>query len=245
MLSWVAIFTFITSFVPKAKADSLGFTVTGMGAYDTIASGQWVVNNAVYNNAMMAGIIDLLPTTLNGVTLPPNQNQLISFCIEISQDIYLGNSYTFPISPLIGADEGSITAAQARYVQILYDLYYQGDNPANWTNTTASAFQLAIWEITSDTGMDLSTGNFRNNGASNPEIAIAQNILNQVAITGSNSSYNPYTVVDALTDPAYQDLSPSGTIIQSIPFGINAWPGAVLLVLLASCRLHRRLQTAA
>lgn len=93
---------------------------------------------------------------------PGADGQFTSYCIEISQHISYGSTYNFEtraadLSPVPGAGMG---AARADLLSEFFGRYY---NPQFTTNDDAAAFQVAVWEITHDNGLNLSSGVFRIN----------------------------------------------------------------------------------
>ena len=225
--------------VQPVSGQSFQFKIDGISSTVIVPNGQWIVNNVNYGHDLYFTNILLNPLALNGVAYAPGTPDVMSFCAQIDQDVSLGSTYTFSFAPLNQADNG-LTDTQVREIRILFDLYYQGDNPANWTNDTAAAFQACIWEIETDTGLNLSNGSFRDNGSGDSFVALGQGYLNAIAATGTN--YTPVINTVAITDPTYQDLMFTQTVEdQLIPFPVQAWPGAAALGLLAFFRLHRRL----
>ena len=227
----------------RASAQSFQFKVDAVSSYVIVAGANWIVNNAVYNHSQLYFTNILLkPLALNGVAYPSTAPDIMSFCAQIDQDVSLNTTYTFNFAPMNQAG-GGLTAAQVRNIQILFDLYYKGDNPAGWTNDTAAAFQACLWEIETDSGMSLSTGSFRNNGATGTFITLGQTMLNAIAATGT--SYVPVINTVAIIEPTYQDLMFTQSIeVTLIPFGVHAWPGACLLGALAFIRIRRRMRIA-
>lgn len=90
----------------------------------------------------------------------------VTFCDELTQHIGLGGTYTYvkaqvqdtpfpgPGSPTPGFGMGD---AKANLVRELWGTFRNlAVDP-----TTEAAFQIAIWEIVNDTGLDLGAGNFQ------------------------------------------------------------------------------------
>jgi len=239
------IFVFMAVFCPvkRVSAQSFEFTVNSVSSYIIVPTGKWVVNNVVSTQQYYFTNIILQPIALNGVAYPSGTPNYMSFCGQIDQDISLSNTYTFNFAPLNQVDNG-LTATQVRELRILFDLYYKGDNLSNWTNDTAAAFQACIWEIETDTGLNLSSGSFRDNGSGDTFVTLGQSYLNAIAATGTN--YTPSMNVVGVVDPTYQDLLFTQTIVgQLTPFPVGAVPGAAALGVLAFIRVRRRLSATA
>lgn len=85
--------------------------------------------------------------------------QFTTYCIELNQSVSSGNEYLFDV----------LTPAQAGWSeqQTLAARVLWADRFAETATADGStAFQLAMWELTHDTGMNLDSGNFRSGGAS-------------------------------------------------------------------------------
>ncbi|MFG0331009.1 MAG: hypothetical protein ACF8PN_14055 [Phycisphaerales bacterium] len=90
---------------------------------------------------------------------PGAAEQYSSFCIELSQYIRYGHTYSFETravedSPQPGAGMG---ADRAGRLSELFGRYFDEGFDA----VEAAAFQTAVWEITHDEGMSLESGDFR------------------------------------------------------------------------------------
>ncbi|MEI8340771.1 MAG: hypothetical protein WCH43_04435 [Verrucomicrobiota bacterium] len=223
---------------------------TGTGVHgQSITSGQFVIGGAVTTVAEWAGEIDIQVTQYNGVNITPVW--VPTFCIQLSQNVSLNTSYTtYLVKNVASGDEGTLTATAVRDLTTLYYLFYQGNNSSNWDTTTATAFQLDCWKITSNPGNytisgSSTGGTFYDNGwlAGGSAVTLAQTWLSQVSgtVVAGGGSTQPM----ALTNGTYQDLIYTQTINNSfVPFGIKAWPGAVLLGVIVFLRGKRRLKTA-
>ena len=243
--AWIAaLLWMLTLSAPRSQAQSFQFKIDSVSSYVIITGSNWMVNNSPYSGSQLYFTnIMLKPLSLDGVPYASTTPDIMSFCAQIDQDVSLNSTYTFDFAPLNQAD-GGLTNDQVRNIRILFDLYYKGDNPAAWTNDTAAAFQACLWEIETDTGMNLSTGSFRNNGATGNFIALGQTYLDAIAATGTN--YVPIINTVAIINPTYQDLMFTMSIEQTlIPFEVRAWPGALLAGAFVFLRLRRRMQTAA
>lgn len=134
--------------------------------------------------------------------------QFTTFCIELTQHISGGNSYTYtltaPASAPIPGLGFSPMGPRANLLAELYGRFYPTLNLSNASDT--AAFQLAVWEISNDNNatLDLTTGNFQaQNGGT--YFATAQNWLSQLDGTGptlSITALSSNTVQDQIYVPA-------------------------------------------
>jgi hypothetical protein len=124
-----------------------------------------------------------------------------TFCLEPDQEFPSGANVAYSVINLESDPEnGPMGAAKASAIRELWGRFHTaiGNN-----NTNAAAFQIAVWEIVTDTGRNLSTGVFRAGAANPTETAIknqAQSWLNQITGTG------PKANLLALASPTDQDL---------------------------------------
>ncbi len=144
------------------------------------------------------------------------------FCIDLNQTIQVGNSYTFTASPLEaapvpGGGMGSVKANQLRELWGRYQLL-----TTTGSSTNAAAFQIAVWEIVFDSGLDLASGAVQVGGHS-ATLTLAQGWLN--SLNGDVTKYagNVY----ALTSASGQDM-------------IVPTPGSLALLGLAGLAIARR-----
>ena len=189
-----------------------GFHEAGRGVHDVYDIGFQVAINSV-----------------NGTNV--NLSPIAAFCCELQQDIST-YTYTFLSQRLykLSADEaglagtassgiptGGIGAQRAAYVSYLFDRYYISEALTGWTCTTTTpftqAFQLALWEMTHDSDMNLKNtsgsiyvetqaGTMQNNA-----IDLATTMLENVYSANISSSYVSTNFdICALTHPQYQDI---------------------------------------
>ncbi|MCP5522024.1 MAG: PEP-CTERM sorting domain-containing protein [Verrucomicrobiales bacterium] len=128
----------------------------------------------------------------------------VAFCVELSEPITFGTSYTsyatvddiavlsVPDAPanakVAGIDAGGIGSVKAAYLQILFDLYYKGMGVGDWTDLEAGAFQLAVWKLTHEA---ISGG------------ALLKQNLDLVGSDGSTGHFGWYGTDPAAPLPAY------------------------------------------
>jgi hypothetical protein len=152
-----------------------------------------------------------------------------SFCIDISQDIFSNQTATFDVNnlssaPVPGAAMGTLKA------NLLSELWYK-DRALVTNNSTAAAFQIAIWEIINETTTDgngnlvlnISSGNFYVTASDGATLTTAQNWLKGIDITGNGSKAN----LVALTNSTYQDY-----VVEAVPV-----PSSLVLALLGAIML--------
>ena len=138
---------------------------------------------------------------------------IAAFCSEIQEPIS-AESYTFEARHLDelaagqAAVSGTASAAipaggigelRAARLAYLFDQHYTSDVLAAWTMTTAEptlhAFQLAVWEVTHDSDLDLfdSFGEVyvgaQNNTLRSNALNLAQDYLDEVASAGLSADY--------------------------------------------------------
>lgn len=131
---------------------------------------------------------------------------LRTFCIDISQSIAVGNVVPFNVDQLQNAPKpgGGMGQARADLIAELYGRHYADTGTADG----AAAFQVAVWEITSETQTDPNTGKVVLNLSGGIFRAVtsaawvtnAQTWLNQLDGTGPKASN-----LIALTSDTKQD----------------------------------------
>ncbi len=120
------------------------------------------------------------------------------FCIDLGQNINFGNTYTFTAGPIEGAPVpgGPMGPAKGDLLRELWGRHFLGIN----TNAKASAFQIAVWEIVFDTGLDFSAGAVQVTGDAGV-LGTAQGYL--ASLDGNTYAFAP---VYALTSTSTQDM---------------------------------------
>jgi uncharacterized protein (TIGR03382 family) len=145
------------------------------------------------------------------------------FCIQLNQGITNGNTYndfnvtSLALAPTPGTAMGT---AKAALVSELWGRFYSGLN----SSTKYAAFQVAIWEIVTDSGLSLTGGTFR--AASSSVRTQAQTYLN--ALNGSG----PLASLQGLTSSTRQDFVVPMTQIPA--------PGVATLALAGLALVSRR-----
>jgi hypothetical protein len=180
--------------------------------------------------------------TQSGATNPLLPLHFTTFCIELTQDVSTGHTYTFtptalnlaptPGSAQTGGPSG-MGLVKADAISRLWGGFYTDHMSAN----DAAAFQLAIWRIEYDgigsTISDFSHGNFR---ASGPAAVIneAVTLFNDV-VTGVFSESMAASGLIALSNPTYQDQ-----LTQDAPEPSSLCLGALGTFLVSALRYRRR-----
>lgn len=130
--------------------------------FDEVAPGRGVsysINSGGSFNGTQAGSFDW--TRIGGDYAGPGASgSFTTYCIELSQHISFGSTYDYTtraadLSPVPGSGMG---ADRAALLSELFGRYYV---PQFSSNDEAGAFQVAIWEITHDDGLNLSAGLFQ------------------------------------------------------------------------------------
>ncbi len=144
-----------------------------------------------------------------------------SFCIDVSQDIFAGQTVGFDKSSLANApnDGNSNPGMGALRASLIAELWFKDRALIGTSDTNAAAFQIAIWKIINETQAadmtDVTQGSFTVSGP-NATLKQANAWLSGIALDGSGPQAGGLI---ALTNPTYQDY-----VVQSVP----APPGMVL-----------------
>ncbi|HMN40799.1 MAG TPA: hypothetical protein PKE29_08115 [Phycisphaerales bacterium] len=199
--------SFTVTFNGVSPSKTLSVSQNSGSSYSNLTSGKFNFTGAA--NA---------PTNLQG--------DFSAFCIQLSQSISSGNSYSdFDTTALASAPVPgtSMGAAKAALVSELW-----GRNRAGLsTSTQYAAFQLAIWEIVHDSGLSLTGGTFR--ASSSSTRTQAQTWLNQLDGTG------PMASLYALTSPTRQDF-----VVPMPPIPAPGAAGLGFAALTLAARRRRR-----
>jgi|GEM_PF-2326605 len=144
---------------------------------------------------------------------------LLTFCIEVAQSLVLPE--TFQQTAFAPAMAGTVNALWS-------NAFGQVANAQ-----TAAAFQLALWDLTHDTDLNLSTGSLQVQ-ANGSTLALAQSWLDNIA--GNTWQADPTVLVSRLASPNSQDqlfVERRGT-----PVGVPA-TGLLMVGALAGLTLYR------
>jgi hypothetical protein len=144
-----------------------------------------------------------------------------TFCIEPAQPIHTGNTYKFDVVDL-ASSIGINKATEIGY------LWVDRQAEIGTDATKTAAFQIAIWEILSDSVYNLTDGNFKATVTPTPAAAsLAQTWLAGLTRTG------PLPTMLALKSATYQDqvffAPPPENSPPVVPLPAAAWAGLVLM----------------
>jgi len=228
---WLAFFN------PRVYAQSITFQV-GVSNDRTIS---YVDHGTITNNMPYAGEIDIAVSQYNGLNVSPIVS-VVTFCIQLNTDIYIGNTYSSFTQVTLGNDPLLSSTIAGRDLATLYYLYFLGPNSIAWSSTTAAAFQIDCWKITEDPGnynLTGTTGNFYIT-SSGTEVDLAQQWL--TAVSGTTVSSGGGNQPFVLYDPNYQNLLfTQSDQNEIIPFGIQPWPGAAVFAGIVFLRIRHRI----
>jgi hypothetical protein len=222
--------TFGVSATSAAVASLIDFTVAldnnhDAGLFYTTGSGateQFTVGLEVSISA-----VDEEPTLLGPIA---------AFCAEIEETIFADQNLTFstaylrnlaagtagqPGTASAGMPSNGIGSTAAAQLSYLFDQHYISSLLTDWTmtdaNPTLHAFQLAIWEVTHDSDLNLSsnTGSFFLNaqtGGTNPTrrqnaVSLAQAYLDDIAASAIGATYtsNRFDILALVSDSGNGD----------------------------------------
>jgi hypothetical protein len=143
-----------------------------------------------------------------------------TYCVDIDQHVGANTNYTYQVE----------TFAQAGFsstAELLLDRMWALYQPGLSNATDSAAFQVAVWELTYDSGADLAMGNFIANGPG-AVVSLAQTYLNAVSIP---SYSGPAASLEVLHSETAQD--------QITPVPAPAGGAALGLLCLVRCRRRR------
>jgi hypothetical protein len=145
----------------------------------------------------------------------------LTFCVEITQDVYLGSTYGFytgsvdtaptPGNPIPGSS--GMGTSKAALLKELWARHYTHVVDA----ASGAAFQIAVWDIVYDADFNLGAGNFRaysTNAVNTLAISLASTWLNDI---NSNTSHFTDPNLIALKSDCYQDQVTFGPPVNSPP----------------------------
>jgi hypothetical protein len=205
---------------PLARGGTITATLEGVPLYRSVEVS--LDGGSSYITSAWTGESNWLRT--GGDDPGPPTGSFRTFCIEISQDVALGGSYTYQHVAMESVPE--LTPAMTDAIRELWGRHHAQAIDSD----TSAAFQLAVWEIVSDTGKRLDDGMFRVRYPGNTApsyYSTAQSWLDSVDGTGPRGS------VSALIDPLVQDQ------ITSSPLPSAAWAGIALLALVVGYKIYR------
>lgn len=206
-LSAVALVVFLIS-APRARADTIALLMETNGTvttYNPYGGPTKTVGSGPFHWTQQAPTNANFPQTLT------------TYCIDLDQYIYLGNTHTFTVQPNIALSPTINGEAKAAAITELFDRYYQ----TGLTSTAnQNAFQLALWDLVYDgpTERSLSAGRVQ---APND---LAQSMLSSLGTPYSNHDLTGSKLY-ALVSDAYQDQI---VVVPNPPAHAPAPPAALL-----------------
>ena len=208
------------------------------------------------DTATQAFIIDIL--TVGGVSDPFST---IGFCTEYEEFAVEGSNTNYSFDSLEGISSGragevgtastgiaigGIGALRAGRVRYLFDQHYQGTAIDDWTRTDGTpdtlAFQIALWEITHDSDLDLDpTAGFfwidpiNNTGARRTNtLALAQDWLDELDTMATDASYESATwevhALEQIGTPGDQDILYASRIPEPGATGLSLFAAVLFFV---------------
>lgn len=186
-----------------------------------------------------AGYVNWSQTPANNN--PGIPNHFSTFCIELTQNVYFGGTYTYnltalelaptPGSPQTGQPDGMGTL-KANAIRTLWGSAYS----SNMSQIDAAAFQLAVWRLEYDWDgkktinqmKDFTTGNFLANGANadgSAAVTAAQLLVTHV-LDGTFTTMETNLV--ALTSDQFQDQITVTPEPASVTLGLVGGVGLIL-----------------
>ena len=152
-----------------------------------------------------------------------------TFCIEGTQDVYIGQYSTFAhiLTDISQAPQDNVGSHftlgnnEAAAITRFWDVYY---SQATLNNVNGAAFQLGIWELLYDTTPNLSAGNFKAAPTSAPDSIAAFNEAKTWLSNYSTITPTTHYTVYALSDPNLQDQlfdPPSVPLPAAWPAGLG------------------------
>lgn len=193
----------------------VNITVSTLGGHIATYNSVHLPGEGASNEGLGGFQVDM--TSINGVSV--NLAPHATFCTELGENIGVGSYTAFEIVPLQYASAGTAgdpgtpsesiplggiglqSAAEMRY---LFDHYYVSEDLSLWTTSQSQAFQLAVWEIGHDPqNLNIINGTsgggvfyipLQNDSTRDSTIALAQSMLNAVALADVGTGYVSTTV---------------------------------------------------
>lgn len=185
----------VAAFAGTALADTINATFTG------VSPGQGVSIRYDGNNMnTQAGVFNFLRDASLPGTLPGFAPTFQGFCIDLTESVSNGHRYSWETYSLANAptsEAGAMGATRAQRLGRLFANQYTGLATAPSQAQAYAAFQLAVWEIVHDSGLDLDHGNFKVNSAPSGTEALAQSWLDNL---GSGPGWNLIAIDDVSDD---------------------------------------------
>lgn len=136
--------------------------------------------------------------TRTGGTYSGAQDNFLSFCTELGENVSNGNNYCYEVIPLeIAPNSDPMGGARADLIRELFGRYYTPAFGAPLSRDEATAMQLAIWEIVFETRstLDLSRGRARFTTGNDDAFKLAESYLK--SLNGHGPMNNTIVVMSA------------------------------------------------
>ena len=204
---------------------SMTVTFPGLPAETTPYVGQinWTFDRGASDNGQLDSLIA--------------GTSLSTFCIEGTQNVYIGQSTSFAhvytdisVAPQDNAGSSFVMgSSKAASLNQFWDAYY---GQAGLSNANAAAFQLGIWEILYDTTPDLTSGAFvaTHTGDADSTLAYteAQNWLGNYTSVKAATHYELYALSDANLQDQLFGVPTQGSVVPlpaALPAGLGLLGG--------------------
>lgn len=150
----VAIGTMLSCFSTAVDADTIQSTYNGTSP---AKSARYSLNGSAFTG-ISAGLFNW---TRTGGTYAGDgaEGEYLTFCIELTEGLGIGNSYTFDVVDVADAPNslGGMGATNADLLSQLWGQFFDASFDANH----AAGFQLAVWDIVYDDDFNVSAGDFQ------------------------------------------------------------------------------------
>lgn len=151
----------------------------------------------------------------------------ISFCDELTQYVGIGGTYTYHLAEVEDTPFGGpgtptpghgMGGAKADLIRELFGTYWGSIHDAS----TEAAFQISIWEIVNDTGLNIYKGNFKAkyDGAPPSFVGLADTWLKSLGQDLPGHSYAPVVALSSGTNQDQLTIAPAPPAF--VLFGIGA-----------------------
>ncbi|MFT3686730.1 MAG: Cys-Gln thioester bond-forming surface protein [Phycisphaerales bacterium] len=211
----------VATLAGSAFAETINGTFTGVSPGQSIS-----IRFNGHNSNTSAGGFNFLRNAANPGTLSGFAPTFQGFCIDLTEYVSNGHSYqfqTFSLANSPTSDAGPMGAARAARLGRLFADHYAGLASAANQAQAYAAFQIAVWEIVHDDGLNIYDGPFRVTDAPSGTRSLAQSWLSTVCLPGPTMS------LIAIDDPAgHQGTGHQGYVMVPTP-GAAALVGAGLL----------------
>jgi hypothetical protein len=168
-------------------ADTVNATFTG------VSPGQSVTMRLNGNNInTTAGAFNFVRKAADPGTLPGFTPTFQGFCIDLTEYVQVGHDYswtTHAVADSPTSNAGPMGAANAARLGRLFANHFTGLSSAQ----QYAAFQIAVWEIVFDDGVNLDSGDLKCTNAPSGTKDLAQSWLNTL---GSGAGWNLIAIDD-------------------------------------------------